>query len=999
MNVIFLDNYKRIRKLNADDSYPISLENIYNGQRVLDWHIGSINKKNIQYFYIGGYHIEKIINKYNNFSFYYDKNDQMSLRLIYDILKICNEDCLVIQSNILYKEHYIDSLLDSTEPIVIGVCEEVIDKNFMELTNDSLNYNGILKIKGSQINSILNNIEKFFLTNKEESYLQWINYLIKNKRINVNFIKAENLKDIINVENKIGLSKFILGTKAQTLETLKNLVNNSIILEQLVFTVKQWNEDSELIYNEIKSKYKDKTIVIRSSSLSEDCFNQSNAGKFESYLDIDVMNKEVVKMLIDKVIYSYNSGDGNNQVLIQQYISNSTMSGVIFTRDLEDSSPYYLINYDDESGLTDTVTSGKSKDIKSKIILKNKFEIIDEKFKKIIKAVKEIESLTGYDGLDMEFIIDNNNIYIVQVRPIVSYKKEILLTDEDVFKEVKSLKEYVSNIFRKKINLAGSTTILGNMPDWNPAELIGSSPRPLSLSLYQKLITDGIWTIAREQLGYKSLGYEPLVVSLSGKPYVDVRKSLNSLLPKDLDAKLCEKIVNYQIEKLRNTPCFHDKIEFKIAKTIIDFNFTEYEEELLNNSFTKEEVSQFRKCLTRLTNNILVNVDSILDKQKEKLNKLVCNLESIDNYNELEIIEIPNIINILINDCILNGILPFSILARFAFISMSFLRTLKEKGIINDNEYDKILLSIPTVAHDFKVDNELLNLNKISKSEFLRKYGHLRPNTYDINSLNYIEGYEIYFKNLQKTTTVTMDEECSWIDTIFKDKSELINEQLRLNNINCDYLKLKDFIRLSISGREWSKFEFTKNVSKVLELVDKLGQHFKLTKDDMSYISLDKILSLAKESPSYSFEKELVRECEYKKKKFMLTQLIKLPSLILSPWQVEEFSIIESVPNYITNKMISSEIVEITSLNIKFVDIENKIVLIENADPGYDWIFSNNIKGLITKYGGAASHMSIRCAEFGIPAAIGTGEIIYNNIKEVSIIELNCEAKQIKVVK
>ena len=37
------------------------------------------------------------------------------------------------------------------------------------------------------------------------------------------------------------------------------------------------------------------------------------------------------------------------------------------------------------------------------------------------------------------------------------------------------------------------------------------------------------------------------------------------------------------------------------------------------------------------------------------------------------------------------------------------------------------------------------------------------------------------------------------------------------------------------------------------------------------------------------------------------------------------------------------------------------IVLIENADPGYDWIFSKNIKGLITKNGGINSHMSIRC--------------------------------------
>ena len=54
--------------------------------------------------------------------------------------------------------------------------------------------------------------------------------------------------------------------------------------------------------------------------------------------------------------------------------------------------------------------------------------------------------------------------------------------------------------------------------------------------------------------------------------------------------------------------------------------------------------------------------------------------------------------------------------------------------------------------------------------------------------------------------------------------------------------------------------------------------------------------------------------------------------------------------------------------------IFDKIILIENADPGYDWIFGQSIKGLITKFGGANSHMAIRCAEFAIPAAIGCGE-------------------------
>ena len=53
-----------------------------------------------------------------------------------------------------------------------------------------------------------------------------------------------------------------------------------------------------------------------------------------------------------------------------------------------------------------------------------------------------------------------------------------------------------------------------------------------------------------------------------------------------------------------------------------------------------------------------------------------------------------------------------------------------------------------------------------------------------------------------------------------------------------------------------------------------------------------------------------------------------------------------------------------------FTELNNKIVLLENADPGYDFIFSYNIKGLITEYGGSNSHMSIRCLELGIPAII-----------------------------
>ena len=78
-----------------------------------------------------------------------------------------------------------------------------------------------------------------------------------------------------------------------------------------------------------------------------------------------------------------------------------------------------------------------------------------------------------------------------------------------------------------------------------------------------------------------------------------------------------------------------------------------------------------------------------------------------------------------------------------------------------------------------------------------------------------------------------------------------------------------------------------------------------------------------------------------------------------------------------SSKKVTSKLANI-SKNIK--DLNGKIVLIENADPGYDYIFNQKIIGLITKYGGINSHMTIRCSELGIPAAIGIGENLYDKI-------------------
>ena len=76
-------------------------------------------------------------------------------------------------------------------------------------------------------------------------------------------------------------------------------------------------------------------------------------------------------------------------------------------------------------------------------------------------------------------------------------------------------------------------------------------------------------------------------------------------------------------------------------------------------------------------------------------------------------------------------------------------------------------------------------------------------------------------------------------------------------------------------------------------------------------------------------------------------------------------------------------------------DIPGKIILIENADPGYDFLFGYKISGLITMYGGSNSHMAIRCSELGIPAIIGVGPQTYSDLKNSVIVQIDCNSQKI----
>ena len=102
-------------------------------------------------------------------------------------------------------------------------------------------------------------------------------------------------------------------------------------------------------------------------------------------------------------------------------------------------------------------------------------------------------------------------------------------------------------------------------------------------------------------------------------------------------------------------------------------------------------------------------------------------------------------------------------------------------------------------------------------------------------------------------------------------------------------------------------------------------------------------------------------------------------------------------PNFVGEKNCIGGILFVKNINEKKI-LNRKIVIINSADPGYDWIFNHNIKGLITKFGGVNSHMAIRCAELNLTAAIGVGEKIFLNIINSNKVLINPKNKIIETI-
>ena len=252
----------------------------------------------------------------------------------------------------------------------------------------------------------------------------------------------------------------------------------------------------------------------------------------------------------------------------------------------------------------------------------------------------------------------------------------------------------------------------------------------------------------------------------------------------------------------------------------------------------------------------------------------------------------------LLEDCKRYGTLPVAGLARGAFIAVQILKSLTACGILTEKDYELFMNEVNTVSSGMNAD-----FRDLSRSAFLKKYGHLRPGTYDITSLRYDEAPELYFEWKEETQQQEglAEEFRLSLKQLNKLKKKLVE-----NGLTNDILELMDFIKTVIEGREYGKFVFTRNLSKAIQLIGRLGQSEEISIEDCAFINIRTIYELY--ASTKNVREAFLYSIQQGKREYKVTQSVTLPPVIIEPEDVFWFYYPDSEPNFITSGKISGNV-------------------------------------------------------------------------------------------
>jgi phosphohistidine swiveling domain-containing protein len=745
-------------------------------------------------------------------------------------------------------------------------------------------------------------------------------------------------------------ARLLLGGKDVALRRLAALLTGVRVDTGLSVSWREWASDPGRVHAAIAGRYGHEPLIIRSCADGEDGWERSGAGAFASVPVPAPAQPETVASAVGEVFASYGRFWPEARVLVQRWLNPVQAAGVVTTRTLA-GAPYYTATVDLVSGRTDTVTSGYGKGVETWYVRRTpagcgpvRTDRLPPAVAQLLDAAVETEVCAGTSRLDAEVALVDGAAHLLQARPLAAARRVDDAAVEHVMAEAARQVERL--ILRRVPGLGGAPVVLSNMADWNPAEMLGRRPSPLAVSLYRVLITDRTWAVQRAAYGYCDLRGIPLLHQVAGSPYIDAAASLASFIPAGVEEPLAQAVLTATAEQLAADPTAHDKVEFEIAATCWTPHVAQRTAYLAGAGIG----SAARR---RLAEHLLIVT-------RRGIDRLPADAAAMDRTGWPTAADArPETLGATLAIA-RTAAVRFAHLARAAFVATDLLGAIHDEGLAERGP--AWMRGLGTVTAVLQQDAARTAAGHLAWEEFVDRYRWMRPGTYDLTVPAYGDDPDGYLRPLLSVSAVSStDVMAPWT----AGRAEAVTRAVA--PLGVDARGLEAFCRAAITGRERGKAAYAAWVSAVLEAVAARGSARGIDRESMRHLHIGEVLATHPGRWPGLIARRRART--------QVCALAELPDVITGVSDLDCFARGLGRTNFVGTGKASGPVH--TAPTPVCPPPPGAVIVLEAADPGYDWIFAHHPAALVTAYGGANSHMAIRCAELGIPAAIGTGPALH----------------------
>jgi len=985
------------------EGLPLGLQKVTLERRVLDWQLDAFSSLSPEVSFVGGYDIGQVMQLFPRLAYHFNADWQTtgsvaSLALALESLDDLAQglrDFYIVYSDILLRPALVQSLAVAPADRCTAAFD-VLPLAGPDRPPETLDFDGrprefvgLVRVPAALAPAFCAAVLKLAPTLRRNHLSRLFAELAREfADLRAYGVPAGGLW--AHAEHGRSVARFVLGSKAATLDRLQNRLQRSRILPLAYFTREAYLRDRDEALASLLARFSgERRLIVRSSATDEDGFASANAGRYHTELDVPP-ERAALGAAVDLVFASYAGNDPLDEVLVQPQLEDVRASGVMFTRALETGAPYRVLNYT-EGADTTAITAGASRESVKLYVARmaspGALHRMPPLGRRLVEAADEIEACVCHDALDIEFAIDaQDRLVTLQVRPLmVSDAHQDRNSDAEVADCLAGMHAVLGELSAPPPGQVGQDAVWSVMADWNPAEIVGLTPGPLALDLYRHIITDSVWAVQRHEAGYRDLRGWPLIRSFGGQAFVDVRASINSFLPASLPAQLAQRLADHALALLRANRSLHDKLEFELVPTCLDFEFGRWRARHLDAGVcTADEAALLQDGLRQVTRNIVARASRDL-AAAQALEARCAGLEAPRP-------PFADWLRHTLSICSGEGALAFAHLARAGFVSAALLRSAVGTGLFTEARRAALMESIPGVGRMLTEAAAEVRAGRLSRQAFIARFGHLRPGTYDISTPAYRDRPEDYLDPIVAAAQVPHALAFEWTTA----ERQALDEVLALLDIGLDADGLLEFTRTAVYGREYAKFVFTRLLSAALDALAARGQEAGIAPERLDCMPLDAWLDQSVQAWGSAGAREaLSARTELRHRQHRLAGLILLPPVLTRPDEIHAFEMPHSEPTFITTRQARAPLRVIRHGQVVHrEDVAGCVVAIANADPGFDYLFALGISGLVTAFGGPNSHMAIRASEFSIPAVIGIGEQGFARLRDGTPVDLDCRKRR-----